>query len=60
MLKYKIKQVNKDFRFIDDFINIKGTRRKRLIIDENNDLAIFKYEGENYECSEACSEKLSY
>ena len=60
MQKYEIKQVNKDFSFYDDFVNIKGTRRKRLITDNNNEIAIFKYEGENYECSEACSEKLSY
>lgn len=60
MLKYKIKQVNQDFHFLDNLINIKGTRRKRLIIDKNKEIAIFKYEGEKYECTEACSEKLSY
>lgn len=57
MQKYSIKE---DLNFLENFINIKGTRKKRLVIDNNGKLAIFKYEGEKYECTEACSEKLSY
>ena len=57
MQKYSIKE---NLKFIENIINVKGTRKKRLIVDNNGKLAIFKYEGEKYECSEACSEKLSY
>ena len=55
---YKILQCNKDFVFTNE-INNKGSRKKRTVIDINNrKKAIFKYQ--MYECSESCSEKISY
>lgn len=59
MEKYKIKKAGKDFRFIPE-INNKGTREKRIVLDNKENKAIFKYEMYNKNCSEACSEKLSY
>lgn len=59
MKKYKIKKVGKDFKFIPE-INNKGTRKKRVVLDNKGNKAIFKYEMYNKGCSEACSEKLSY
>ena len=59
MKKYEIKQVGKDFKFIAE-INNKGTREKRTAIDNKGKKAIFKYEMYTRDCSEACSEKLSY
>lgn len=55
---YKIKKVGVDFKFLESNYNIKGTRRKKIIIDNENCNAIFKYEA--YNCSEACSEKICY
>lgn len=58
MRKYNIKKFKKDFIFIPE-INNKGTRTKRMVFDiKNRKKAIFKYQ--MYNCSEACSEKLSY
>ena len=58
MEKYIIKEAGKDFIFLPN-INMKGTREKKLVLDvNNNQIAIFKYQ--KYECTEACSEKLSY
>lgn len=57
MKKFEIKKFKKDFIFIQE-INNKGSREKRTAIDEKGKKAIFKYQG--YNCSEACSEKLSY
>ncbi len=59
MEKYEIKKVGKDFRFIPE-INNKGTRKKRTVLDNKGNKAIFKYEMYDKGCSEACSEKLSY
>ena len=60
MYKYKILEANKDFIFREQSVsNTKGSRNKRIIIDKKNgELGFFKYE--KYDCSEACSEKLSY
>jgi len=52
--------LNKDFKFLDTSINVKGRRVKKLVIDKNKKLAFFKYESEGYLVSEACSEKMSY
>lgn len=59
-MKYEIKTPLKDFDFINLLDNNKGTRPKRLVIDKFNNKAYFKYEHPEYNCSEACSEKLSY
>lgn len=59
MQKYEIRKVGKDFKFIPE-INNKGTRKKRMVIDNEGNKAIFKYERYGKVCSEACSEKLSY
>ena len=59
-MKYSIKYAGKDFSFLDSNENMKGTRRKRQVQDKNGRIAVFKYEKEEYCCSEACSEKLCY
>ena len=59
MKKYEIKQVGKDFKFIAE-INNKKKKEKRTAIDNKGKKAIFKYEMYTRDCSEACSEKLSY
>lgn len=59
-MKYEIKIPPKDFNFINLLDNNKGTRPKRLVIDKFSNKAYFKYEHPKYNCSEACSEKLSY
>lgn len=56
MRTYEIKKCNKDFKFTNE-INNKGTRPKRTAVDARGRKAIFKYQ--MYNCSEACSEKLS-
>lgn len=61
MKKYKILKVGVDFNFNDNGLsetNTKGSRVKRIVIDKKNRQAYFKYE--KYNCSEACSEKMSY
>lgn len=57
---YSIKNTKKDFKFLDTNYNIKGSRQKRLVVDKNNKIAMFKYEREDYLVSEACSEKMCY
>ena len=58
MKKYQIKRCGKDFKFTLE-VNNKGTREKRIAIDNKGKKAIFKYEMKDRNCSEACSEKLS-
>ena len=60
MEKYAIKVPNKDYKFSIVNPNAKGTRVKKLIIDNQGEKAFFKYEGDGYLVSEACSEKLCY
>ena len=60
MKKYKIKRENIDFTFVQDERIFRGTRKKIFALDNKNNMAMFKYEKENYNCSEACSEKMAY
>lgn len=60
MEKYEIKKVGIDFRFIQDEPIVRGSRKKMLAINNKHEIAMFKYEREDYDCSEACSEKLAY
>ncbi len=60
MEKYKIKKIGTDFRFIQDEPIVRGSRKKILAITNKREMAMFKYEREDYDCSEACSEKLAY
>lgn len=60
MKKYSIKHPKKDFRFLETNYNTKGSRVKKIIVDNHGKKAFFKYEGKNYLVSEACSEKMSY
>ena len=59
MVKYVIKKSGIDFRFIQNEQIVRGSRKKLLVITNKNEMAMFKYERENYDCSEACSEKNS-
>lgn len=58
--KYSIKTALNDFKFLSNSINMKGTRTKRLVIDNDGNIAFFKYNGDGYCTSEICSEKMSY
>lgn len=60
MEKYQIKKLGTDFRFIQDEPIVRGSRKKMLAINNKRKIAMFKYEREDYDCSEACSEKLAY
>lgn len=60
MVKYIIKKVNYDFNFMQEEPIVKGSRKKRLAISNKEEIAMFKYERDDYICSEACSEKLAY
>ena len=61
MEKYSIKTPGKDFIFLDSNPNAKGSRVKKIVIDsKDGKKAFFKYEGNGYLVSEACSEKMSY
>lgn len=60
MIKYDIKEQPLDFQFIQDEPIVKGSRRKKLVISNKKEIAMFKYERDDYICSEACSEKLAY
>lgn len=60
MNKYPIKIPGRDFKFLDNNLNVKGTRVKKIVIDNEHRKAFFKYEGNGYLASEACSEKMSY
>ena len=55
MDKYIIKKPITDFISLLAVFNIKGSRKKKLVIDNDGKLAMFKYERNNYLCSEACS-----
>ena len=60
MEKYEIKKAEVDFKFIQDEPIVRGSRKKMLAINNKREIAMFKYEREDYDCSEACSEKLAY
>ena len=60
MEKYEIKKAEIDFKFIQDEPIVRGSRKKMLTINNKREIAMFKYEREDYDCSEACSEKLAY
>lgn len=60
MKKYPIKIPSKDFYFIDNISNAKGSRIKKVIIDKKGNKAFFKYQDVGYKSSEACSEKMCY
>lgn len=60
MDKYQIKKIGIDFYFIQDEPIVRGSRKKILAINNKQEIAMFKYEREDYDCSEACSEKLAY
>ena len=61
MPKYLVKTINQDFIFLQGQINSKGTRKKKLVYDlKEKQYAFFKYQGDGYIVSEACSEKMSY
>lgn len=60
MEKYPIKLQDVDFKLLESNPNVKGSRVKEIIIDKNGEKAFFKYQGNNYLVSEACSEKMSY
>lgn len=60
MEKYEIKKAGTDFRFIQDEPIVRGSRKKMLAVNNKREIAMFKYEREDYDCSEACSEKLAY
>lgn len=60
MRKYSIKTPKKDFRFLKINYNAKGSRIKKIVIDNKGKKAFFKYEGKDYIVSEACSEKMCY
>ena len=60
MEKYEIKKSGSYFRFIQDEPIVRGSRKKILAINNKQEIAMFKYEREDYDCSEACSEKIAY
>ncbi len=60
MDKYEIKKEKIDFNFIQDERILRGTRMKKIAKNDKNEIAMFKYEREDYGCSEACSEKIAY
>ena len=60
MKEYQIKKLGVDFRVIQEEPIVRGSRKKMLAINNEKELAMFKYERDDYECSEACSEKLAY
>lgn len=60
MEKYEIKKAGVDFRYIQDEPIVRGSRKKILAINNKQEIAMFKYERDDYDCSEACSEKLAY
>lgn len=61
MEKYSIKLSDNDFKFLNYISNTKGSRTKRLVIDIiSKEKAWFKYQGQGYNVSEACSEKMCY
>ena len=59
MEKYNILKVGRDFDFVSNTTTTKGSRLKRIAIDKKtNEEIYFKYE--RYNCTESCSEKISY
>lgn len=60
MRKYPIKILGRDFKILNSNYNIKGSRIKKLVVDNKGNKAFFKYEGNDYLVSEACAEKISY
>ena len=60
MKKYSIKKLNKDFKLLEGNFNVKGSRVKKIVIDNDDRIAFLKYEGKGYIVSEACSEKMAY
>lgn len=60
MSKYQIKKVRKDFLFVPTEQIVRGSRKKALAITSERKIAMFKYERDDYDCSEACSEKIAY
>ncbi len=60
MNKFKIKISGKDFHFLTSTYIVKGSRKKRMALGKNKNIMMFKYERSDYNCSEACSEKLAY
>lgn len=60
MEEYQIKKIGIDFQFIHDEPIVRGSRKKMLAINTKREIAMFKYEREDYDCSEACSEKLAF
>ena len=59
-LKYDIFKVGVHFEFlVNPLMNTKGTRCKRIALTRDGlEEVYFKYE--SYNCSESCSEKMSY
>ena len=60
MSKYSVKTPDRDFRFLNNSPNMKGSRVKKIVVDKEGKKAFFKYQGDGYLVSEACSEKMSY
>ena len=60
MEKYQIKKWGRDFRVIKEEPITQGTRKKVLAITAKKEMVMFKYEHDDYTCSEACSEKMAY
>mgnify|MGYP004525301021 CR=1 FL=1 len=60
MEKYKIKRAGIDYNFIQNEPIVRGSRKKLLAVSSTKEIAMFKYEREDYNCSEACSEKIAY
>lgn len=60
MEKYQIKKIGIDFEFIQDEPIVRGSRKKKLVITKSKELAMFKYERDDYNCSESCSEKIAF
>lgn len=60
MNKYPIKKAGKNFLIAHEEPLVRGSRKKMLVVTDERKIAMFKYEREDYECSEACSEKMAY
>lgn len=60
MKKYKIKKLGINFKFLYNDTIVRGSRKKLLAITNKREIAMFKYEREDYICSESCSEKIAY
>lgn len=60
MKKYQILKAKKNFYFLNQTYNAKGSRPKKLVVNSKGKKAFFKYEGRDYNVSESCSEKMCY